>query len=161
MDIMRDTLIQRLRNEMPVPVVQTRGYVTKYTRAELLNLPKSHTNDALAIAQGKYGFGVKKGDIVRKSNQIYTIKPVRHHNRQLHKATILKGGIRKSNQAPTYVKGFRLFDKIRCNEIECFVWGRRISGYFLLRLLDGTKVKDGVSYKQLQLLERSSNYLIA
>ena len=160
MGIMRDTLIQRLRNELPVPVVQTRGYVTKYTRVELLKLPKSHTNDALAIAQGKYGFDVSLGDIVHKSGKVYTVKPVRHHNRQLHKATILKGGIRKNNQAPTYVKGFRLFDKVRCNGIECFVWGRRTSGSFLLRLIDGTKVTEVVPSK-LKLLERSSNYIIA
>lgn len=161
MGIMRDTLIRRLRNELTIPVVQTRGYVTKYTRVELLKLPKSHTNDAMAIAQGKYGFGVKLGDIIRKSSRGYTIKPVRHHNRQLHKATILKGGIRKNNQAPTYVKGFRLFDKVMFNGIECFVWGRRTSGSFLLRTMDGTKVKDGVGYKYLQLLERSSNYIVA
>lgn len=158
MGIMRDTLIQRLCNELPIPVVQTRGYVTKYTRVELLKLPKSHTNDALAIAQGKYGFDVSLGDIVHKSGKVYTVKPVRHHNRQLHKATILKGGVRKNNQAPTYVKGFRLFDKVRCNGIECFVWGRRTSGSFLLRLIDGTKVKEVVPSK-LKLLERSSNYI--
>ena len=160
MGIMRDTLIQRLCNELPIPVVQTRGYVTKYTRVELLKLPKSHTNDALAIAQGKYGFDVSLGDIVHKSGKVYIVKPVRHHNRQLHKATILKGGIRKNNQAPTYVKGFRLFDKVRCNGIECFVWGRRTSGSFLLRLIDGTKVKEVVPSK-LKLLERSSNYIIS
>lgn len=160
MGIMRDALIQRLRNELTIPVIQTRGYVTKYTRVELLKLPKSHTNDALAIAQGKYGFGVSIGDIIHKSGKVYTVKPIRHHNRQLHKASILKGGIRKKNQAPTYVKGFRLFDKVSYNGIECFVWGRRTSGSFLLRLIDGTKVKDGVSYKHLNLLERSSNYII-
>ena len=91
----------------------------------------------------------------------FTIKPVRHHNRELHKATIFKGGIRKNNQAPKYVFGFRLFDKVLYDGIECFVWGRRTSGSFLLRRLDGTKVKDGANYRHLHLLERSSNYLIA
>ena len=56
------------------------------------------------------------------AGKVYTIKPVRHHNRQLHKATILKGSIRKNNQAPKYVFGFRLFDKVLYNGIECFVW---------------------------------------
>lgn len=41
----------------------------------------------------------------------------------------------------------------------CFVWGRCTSGSFLLRRLDGTKVKDGASHKNLTLLERSTNYL--
>ena len=98
--------------------------------------------------------------IQRCSNQ-YLIRPVRQHNRQLHKASILNGSVRKSNQAPKYVKNFRLFDKVRYQGLECFIWGRRVSGSFLLRLLDGTKVKDGVGYKHLRLLERSSNYLIS
>lgn len=160
MGIMRKTLISRLRRELDLPVWETRGYVTKYTRTEVLKLPKSHTNDALAIAQGKHGFNRQLPGI-QPVSKVYTIKPVRHHNRQLHKATILTGGIRKNNQAPKYVKGFRLFDKVLFNGMECFVWGRRTSGSFLLRRLDGTKVKDGVGFKHLSLLERSSNYLIA
>ena len=93
-------------------------------------------------------------------NRAYLIRPVRNHNRRLHKATILKGGVRKSNQAHKYVEGYRLFDKVSYKGIECFIWGRRASGSFLLKELDGTKVKDGVGYKYLKLLERSSNYLI-
>lgn len=50
MGIMRKTLIERLRSILPVPVVETKGYITKGTRSELLKLPKSHINDALAIA---------------------------------------------------------------------------------------------------------------
>ena len=88
------------------------------------------------------------------------IRPVRHHNRQLHKATINKGGIRKLNQAPKYVKGFRLFDKVLYNNQECFVWGRRSTGSFLLKDLNGKIIKDGVSCKKLRLLERSNSYLI-
>ena len=53
----RKTLLQRLRAELPIPVVETRGYITKATRERLLKLPKSHTNDALAIAMGRHGFG--------------------------------------------------------------------------------------------------------
>lgn len=124
-------------------------------------MPKSHTNDALAIAQGKHGFNVGYLPGIVQIDKIYTIRPVRHHNRQLHEATILKGGIRKVNQAEKYIFGFRLFDKVKFDERVCFIWGRRTSGSFLLRQLDGTKVKDGVSHKHLTLLERSQSYLIA
>lgn len=151
MGIMRKTLMQRLQNELDIHVYETHGYYTKYLR-EKHNLPKSHTIDALCIANHP---------MAKRINKIYLIKPVRHHNRQLHRATILKGGIRKENQAPKYVKGFRLFDKVLYQEQECFVWGRRSSGAFRLKQLDGTLIKDGVSYKKLTLLERSSNYLIA
>ena len=155
MGIMRKTLILRLRQQLGIPVYETKGYITKYTRVERLHLPKSHINDALAIAVGPTG-----PQAVTRAYRQYAVKPVRHHNRQLHKATILKGGNRKSNQAPKYVKGFRLFDKVRFEGKECFIWGRRSSGSMLLRYLDGSKVKDGVGFKKLTLLERSSNYLI-
>jgi N6-L-threonylcarbamoyladenine synthase len=161
MGVMRATLVQRLCSELHIPVVETKGYITKATREKLLVLPKSHTNDALAIAQGKHGFNVSHLPGIVQVNKVYTIRPVRHHNRQLHKATVLKGGIRKSNQAERYVFGYRLYDKVLYNGIVCFVWGRRTSGSFLLRQLDGTKVKDGVNYKHLKLLERSRNFLIA
>lgn len=48
MGIMRKTLLQRLRSELPIPVEETRGYITKATREKRLVLPKSHTNDALS-----------------------------------------------------------------------------------------------------------------
>ena len=156
MGIMRKTLMLRLRQQLDIPVCETRGYITKYTRGERLHLPKSHINDALAIAIGPNG-----AHSVARADQRYTIKPVRHHNRQLHKATTLKGGIRKSNQAPKYVKGFRLFDKVLFEGMECFIWGRRSSGSMLLRRLDGSKVKDGAGFRKLTLLERSSYYLVS
>ena len=161
MGIMCMTLLRRLREQLPVPVVETRGYITKATREKLLVLPKSHTNDALAIAHGPQGFRAEYLPNIRQADRLYTIRPVRHHNRQLHKATILKGGVRKANQAEKYICGFRLYDKVLYNGIECFVWGRRTSGSFLLRQLNGEKVKDGVSYKHLKLLERSQSYLVA
>lgn len=161
MGIMRATIMRRLRAELTIPVVETKGYITKATREKLLVLPKSHTNDALAIAQGKHGFKVGYLPGIKQGDKIYTIRPARHHNRQLHKATILKGGVRKSNQAEKYVFGYRLFDKVLYHGVECFVWARRKSGYFLLRNINGEKVKDGVSYKYLRLLERSQSYLVA
>lgn len=161
MGIMRKTLIARLRKELDIPVWETHGYVTKYTRVELLKLPKSHVNDALAIAAGRGGFNVDMLHTFNRERRVYIIKPVRHHNRQLHKCSILKGGIRKNNQAAKYVFGFRLFDKVLYNGTECFVNGRRSTGYFELRTLTGEKVHNSASYKKMTLLERSSNYLIA
>ena len=161
MGIMRKTLIERLRAELPIPVVETRGYITKATREKLLVLPKSHTNDALAIAQGKHGFNVGYLPGIAQTDKIYTIRPVRHHNRQLHKATILKGGIRKANQAEKYVFGYRLFDKAQFDGQDCFIWGRRTSGYFVVKTIDGKGIHNSASSKKLKLVERASNYLIA
>ena len=143
------------------PVAETRGYITKATREKLLVLPKSHTNDALAIAQGKHGFNVGYLPGIEQIDKIYTIRPVRHHNRQLHKAAILKGGIRKSNQAEKYVFGYRLFDKVQFNEQDCFIWGRRTTGIFTIKTINRKMIKDGISFKKLKLVEKSTSYLIA
>ena len=161
MGIMRKTLMQRLCSELPIPVIETRGYITKATREKLLVLPKSHTNDALAIAQGKQGFNVGYLPGIVQINKIYTIRPVRHHNRQLHKATILKGGIRKSNQTKKYVFGYRLFDKVQFNEQDCFIWGRRTTGIFTIKTINGKMIKDGISFKKLKTIKKSTGYLIA
>ena len=161
MGIMRKTLMQRLCSELPIPITETRGYITKATREKLLVLPKSHTNDALAIAQGPQGFNVGYMTKIIQADRIYTIRPVRHHNRQLHKATINKGGIRKLNQAPKYVFDYRLFDKVKFNGQECFIWGRRRTGIFTIKTINGKMIKDGISYKKLKLVEKSTNYLIA
>lgn len=161
MGIMRKTLICRLTDELDIPVAETMGYITKATRTEYLQLAKTHTSDALAIAQGKHGFDINHLTTIELSDRIYVVKPVKHHNRQLHRATILKNGIRKANQAIKYVFGYRLFDKVQFNGQDCFIWARRTSGYFAVKTIDGKVVHNSASFKKLKLLEKSSNYLIA
>lgn len=150
MGIMRKTLMGRLREELPISVQGTYGYITKMRR-EQNDIKKSHMNDALCIA---------KHPKAQHCENSYRSKAVRHHNRQIHKAKMLKGGIRKLNQAPYIVKGFRLWDKVLYNGQECFISGRRSSGYFALRKLDGTAITNSASFKKLQLLEATSSYLI-
>ena len=38
--------------------------------------------------------------------------------------------------------------------------GRRTSGYFALKKLDGTVASNSISYKKLRLLEAATNYII-
>lgn len=42
----------------------------------------------------------------------YKVRLVRRHNRQIHKQKIQKGGIKRLNQSPFEVFGFRLFDRV-------------------------------------------------
>ena len=51
------------------------------------------------------------------------------------------------------LKGFRLFDKVRFKGIECFIFGRRKTGSFDIRKLDGTKISTGVTFRKLKFLE--------
>ena len=149
MGIMRWAFYNKLKEIYP-NVNLTYGYITKNIRIEN-SLPKEHYIDAICIS------GNPKTIF---DGTIYYYKKVRCHNRQIHKNTILKGGIRKRNQAPYEVKGFRLFDKVLYKGQECFIFGRRSSGSFDIRLLDGTKLSAGVNYKKLKLLEKRKSYLI-
>ena len=128
----------------------TYGYITALARREH-GIEKSHTNDAFCIAGN---FSAKRNDYNR-----YLHRFVRRHNRQLHKTTILKGGYRKANQAPKYVFGFRLFDMVSYKGKSCFVFGRRSSGSFDIRTLEGKKISAGVSYKRLKPLTKSTTIL--
>lgn len=148
MGIMRWAFYNELKDAYP-NVKMSFGYITKNTRIEN-QLDKSHHTDALCIA---------KHPKAKPLGYYYHIKKVRCHNRQIHKLTINKGSKRKNNQSPYFVEGFRLFDKVRCGNTECFIFGRRKSGYFDLRKLDGTSVSKGKSFKKLTLLEPKGSYL--
>ncbi len=127
----------------------TYGYLTKQIRIEHA-LVKSHVIDARCIS----------GNPNASTDGIwYSIKQVRRNNRQLHKATIRKGGVRQRNTAPKYVHGFRLFDCVNYQGKICFVFGRRSSGYFDLRTLDGSKVHASANSKKLKLVQRASTSL--
>ena len=65
----------------------------------------------------------------------------------------------QEEQQPYIVKGYRLWDKVAYNGTECFITGRRTSGYFALKKLDGTVVSNSISYKKLRLLEAATNYI--
>lgn len=128
----------------------TYGYITKNTRIAH-NLPKDHFIDARCIS----GHPDATSD-----GTVFYQKKVRCHNRQIHKQKILKGGIRKRNQAPYLVKGFRLFEKVKYHGKQYFIFGRRSSGFFDIRTLDGTKVNKGsVSYKKIRSLDMPRSYL--
>ena len=149
MGIMRWAFYNKLKEIYP-NVSLTYGYITKHTRIEN-DLPKDHYIDARCISGNPKAVN---------SGEVFYYKKVRCHNRQIHKAKILKGGIKKRNQAPYEVKGFRLYDKVLWKGQKCFIFGRRSTGRMDLRLLDGTHINASVGYKNLKLLNMCSNYLI-
>ena len=150
MGIMRWYLYNKLKETYP-NVNLTYGYITKNTRIAN-GLQKDHYIDARCISENPSAVS---------DGTVYYQKKVRCHNRQIHKNTILKGGIRKRNQADYEIKGFRLFDTIKYKGNTYIIFGRRNSGFFDIRKLDGIKVNNGsVSCKNMQLIHPNSNYLI-
>ena len=148
MGIMRWKVYDRLKELYP-DVSLTYGYITKNTRIEN-NLPKEHCIDARCIS------GHPNAEPL---GYTFFQKKVRCHNRQIHKSTINKGGYRKLNQAPYTVFGFRLWDKVIYKKEEGFVQGRRSSGYFQLKKLDGSIITASASCKTLRLIETGKHYI--
>ena len=125
-------------------VTCTYGYITKRNRIEI-GLEKSHCNDAFVIAGGK---------TEERSNQ-YLVKQVRKQNRKLFKGS--RSHIR--NTAPRYIQTFQRFDKVKFKEETCFVFGRRRSGYFDLRKLDGQVIHRSAKAKKLKLVQSFNTLL--
>lgn len=149
MGIMRWSFYDRLKETYP-NVFMTYGYITKNTRVKC-NLPKEHYIDARCISGNPN---------VEPLGYYFYQKKVRCHNRQIHKAKILKGGKKKMNQASYLVKGFRLFDKVEFDGQVGFIFGRRNSGYFDVRKLNKEVISKSASYKKLTFLETRKSLLI-
>ena len=153
MGIMRWAFYNKLKEvyePQDIEIRMTFGYLTKNTRIRH-HLPKEHYIDARCISGHPEAI---------PNNEVFYQKKVRCHNRQIHKNTILKGGIRKRNQTGYLVKGFRLFDKVAYKGREYFIFGRRQSGFFDLRNLSGCKVNKGsLSYRKIGFLEPRQYYL--
>jgi len=149
MNIMRTRLLNRLSAKY-TNVKNTFGYITKADRLRL-GLDKSHNNDAFCISENL-------GAI--KSNFIHKMKKVRCQNRQIHKALFSKGGKRKVNQSPYIVHGFRLFDKVKYDGREWFIFARRLSGYFTIKSIDFSSSHQNIQYKKLQLVHHRGSLII-
>ena len=151
MSTMRWALLDRVRKAHPdIPVEETYGYVTNHERNSL-GLEKRHFIDARVIS----------GNATARSDGIlWHIVARRSHNRKIHKDTILKNGVRKANQAARKVAGYGLGDTVMYAGQLCYIHGRRSSGYFDIRRMDGTRVHAGIHYMHLTLVERANTNLI-
>ena len=143
MSMVRWKIIRDLR-ELGYNIKHTYGYITKTNRIKL-GLEKSHCNDAFIIAGGRK----------EKRSKMFLIKQVRKQNRKLFKG--IRSHIR--NTAPRYVKDFKRFDKVKFNGEECFIFGRRSSGYFDLRKLDGQVIHRSAKVKKLKLIQSFNTLL--
>ena len=152
MNIMRTYLKDRIRliYGTNIQCKETFGYITKQCR-KLAKLPKSHIMDARCIS-GNYN-AVPLG-------KPWFIGKIRVHNRQIHKANILSGGIRKNNQAPFEVNGYRLMDSVKFKNKIYLIKGRRLTGDFALTDICGNSRIDHVKHNALKLLHRNTGYVM-
>ena len=149
MSIMRWKVYYELKRTLDIPVHLTYGYLTKYTRIGR-GLEKSHAVDARCISGNATAVPVE---------ELFCFRQLRRHNRKVMKSNLLKGGRWKRNQAPRDIKGFRLFDIVTYNSIPAYVHGRRSSGYFVIKDIEGKILSNSVSYKSLKLKRHTNSYL--
>ena len=151
MNLIKDRILSELRNKFQdIPVRKTYGYITSYNRKKY-NIDKSHANDAFIIAKN---FNAKSLD------DMFMGRQVRRHNRKIYKDNILKDNIRKLNQAPHLVFGYALNDRVKYNEIECFVHGRRSSGYFSLKDIDGNTIHNSAPVRKIKLISHENSIIL-
>jgi len=115
---------------------QSYGYETKFKREQILQLVKTHVNDAIAIC-------CEKGEMVNLDSTIYFKKCVSKGDYQQTK------GKRSEKKIPTgKLFGFRKFDLISTPKGVGFVKGKRSSGYFAISRLDGTSISSSINVKK-------------
>jgi len=124
------------------PVQKTYGYITKIDRRRL-GLPKTHYNDAVAIAcQGRPVITLDWYEQMRAiSRGEYRLYQGAHSQTYQH--------------LPYEVFGFRKWDKVELPDgTVAFVGARRSSGSFRIRDITGNTLYNR-TYKKLKLVERS------
>jgi len=121
---------------------ETFGYETKFKREQILQLPKTHYNDAIAIC-------CSDGELAEPIKTILYRKQVSKGDYQQYK------GKRSEVKIPTgKLFGFRKFDKVKTPEGIGFVKGKRSSGCFVISDIFGNAFKR--SYTAKKDLERVS-----
>ncbi len=120
---MKTAVVARLREQYGSNQVSiTFGYETKYKRLQVLNLPKSHSNDAVAIA-------CAIGEVVKPLSIVYQCRCIpRGHYQQFN-------GTRSEHSvsAPKRVQGWKLYELVEAKGYRGYIGGRRLKGAFVLK----------------------------
>ena len=127
---------------------ETFGHETKYKREQILQLPKTHYNDAIAIC-------CEEGEVVDLNNVLYYKKHVSKGDYKQRK------GKHSEITIPTgKLFGLRKFDYIETSKGVGFVKGKRSSGYFVLSDLDDNVISSVNIKKNVVRLSARTTTLI-
>ena len=115
---------------------ETFGFETKFKREQILRLPKTHFNDAVAIC-------CEDGEIVRPTSKVF------------HKRHVASGdykqtkGARSEKRIPTgKLFGLRKHDLVQTPQGTGFVKGKRSTGYFALENILDEKIHASANIKK-------------
>ena len=148
---LKTTVIQGLQELFGTDqITMSYGYETKYKRIQVLGLPKSHTNDAVAIA-------CVMGEVVQPCAVAQQLHCVPRGKYQLFNGKHSEHKV----WAPRKVKGWKLYERVTAKGQVGFIAGRRLKGSFVLKdLLTGKTILEVVPSK-LQRLARCTRGWIA
>ncbi len=121
----------------------TYGYETKYKRTQALGLPKSHINDAVAIA-------CEIGEVVDPLLIVYQMHCVARGNYQLY------NGKRSEHKvwAPKKLHGWKLYELVEAKGVVGYIGGRRVKGSFVMKDVTTGKTLVEVTPRKLIRLVR-------
>jgi 5-methylcytosine-specific restriction endonuclease McrA len=129
----------------------TYGYETKYKRIQVLDLPKSHTNDAVAIA-------CEIGEVAKPLGVVHQIRCLaRGHYQRFN-------GLHSEHKcwAPRKVRGFKLYELVKAKGGVGYIAGRREKGAFVIRdITSGKKLFEVTPRKLVRIARPTQGRMIA
>jgi 5-methylcytosine-specific restriction endonuclease McrA len=128
----------------------TYGYQTKYKRIQVLHLPKSHANDALAIA-------CEIGEVIKPLEMIHQIRCLARGQYQRF------NGPHSEHKcwAPRTVRGFKLYELVRANGQVGYIAGRREKGAFVIKdLISGKKLVEVTPRKLVRVARPTQGWMM-
>jgi 5-methylcytosine-specific restriction endonuclease McrA len=139
--------LQKIFGESKVRVAY--GYETKYKRIQVLDLPKSHTNDAVAIA-------CEMGEEVKSLETVYRIRCFGRGQYQRF------NGLRSEHKcwAPSKVRGFKLYELVKAKGAVGYIAGRREKGAFVIKDVASRKKLVEVTARKLERIARPAQGLL-
>ncbi len=148
---MKTSVVQQLKDLFGSDrVTITYGYETKYKRIQTLDLPKSHTNDAMAIA-------CSFSEVVKPLPILSQIRCLPRGQYQLFNGKHSEHRV----WAPRKVKGWKLYEVVEVKGHVGYIGGRRLKGAFVIKDLATSKtLLEAVPGKLRRLRRPSHGWLI-
>jgi 5-methylcytosine-specific restriction endonuclease McrA len=149
---LKTSLVAQLQQQFGKAQIQVRyGYQTKYQRIQVLDLPKTHTNDAVAIA-------CEIGEMVQPLEMVHHIRCLaRGHYQRFN-------GLQSEHKcwAPRKVRGFKLYELVKAKGEVGYIAGRREKGAFIIKdVTTGKKLAEVTPRKLVRVARPTQGFLIA
>src|SRR6266704_666802 len=140
----KTAVVQSLAQQFGAERVAVRyGYETKYQRIQVLKLPKSHVNDAVAIA-------CTIGEVVKPLTVVYQLRCVPRGHYQMYNGKHSEHKV----WAPRKVKGWKLYELVEAKGQIGYIGGRRVKGAFVVKDVSSGKALVEVTPRKLVRLAR-------